>query len=162
MQQTESIQGIRHITAPDFTTFQMELENGILVTVNIKSNNYGSRNSFDQEVTVMGSSGNLVVVGGDLTCFKKKTSTEFKEEKLYVEIQDMRTSESLYIKGLNKMLTVLKESFTSSSDSTWNKKPVSSAANFSDGLYVQTVIECIQKSSESRAWIKIESPNLRS
>lgn len=138
----------------------MELENGILVTVNIKSFNFDTRNNlFEQEVTILGQHGNLSVIGGDLICHKKKVnengSGEYKEEKLYV---DMRTPESLYIKGLNKMLTVLKESFTES-DSTWNKQPISSAATFNDGLYVQRVIEAIKKSNELRAWVKVECKN---
>lgn len=94
-----------------------------------------------------------------MICHKKKINdAEYKEEKLYV---DMRTTESLYIKGLNKMLSVLKDSFNAA-DSTWDKQPISSAANFVDALYVQTVIDAIKKSNESRAWIKIEAPNLRS
>lgn len=137
----------------------MELENDLLVTVNIKSYSYGPRNNFEQEeVTVMGQHGNLCVIGGDLICHKRSQNGEFKEEKLYV---DMRTSESLYTKGLNKMLSALKESFTFSTDATWNKQPISSAATFNDGLYIQLVIEAIKKSSENRTWIKIETPTLR-
>lgn len=159
--QTENIQGIRSITAPDFTTFQMELENGILVTANIKSN-HQCRNGFEQEVTIIGEYGNLSVIGGDLFCYKKKPndpSGEFKEEKLYVEIQ---ASESLHIKGMNRMLNALKESFSTSSGTSWNKQPVSTAANFNDGLYVQIVIDSIKKSSENRAWVKVDSPDMRS
>lgn len=156
--QTETIQGIRSITAPDFTTFQLELENGILVTANIKSN-HQCRNGFEQEITVIGQHGNLSVNGGDLFCYKKKANEEFKEEKLYVELQ---ASESLHIKGMNKMLAALKESFTTSSGTSWNKQPVSSAANFNDGLYVQMVIDAIKKSSENRTWVKVESPDMRS
>jgi predicted dehydrogenase len=169
IKQTDSIYGIRQITAPDFCNFQMELQGGLLVIVNLQSNKSG-RNGFDQDVTVIGQNGNLVVVGGDLICYKRKGSdsnVEYKEEKLYVEIQDMRISESstlpkVYIKGMSKMISALKESFTTSSNTTvWNKEPVASAANFNDGLYVQTVLEAIKKSSDNRMWVKIESPDLK-
>lgn len=92
-EQTETINGIRHISAPDFCSFQMELEGGLLVVANLQSNQC-CRNAFEQDVTVVGRDGSLKVVGGDLICSKKKandSSGEFKEEKLYVEVQDLRT-----------------------------------------------------------------------
>lgn len=161
-QQTESINGIRQITAPDFCNFQMELEGGLLVVANLQSNQY-CRNAFEQDVTVVGRDGSLAVAGGDLICMKRKgndTTGEFKEEKLYVEVQDLRTdspSSSLprpYIKGMTKMVGALKEAFATSSG--WAKEAVSSAANFNDALYVQAVLEAIRKSSENRMWMKID------
>lgn len=56
---TEAIKGIRQITAPDFCAFQMELQNGILVTVTINSHTIGS--TFQQEIMVCSSTGHLVV-----------------------------------------------------------------------------------------------------
>lgn len=161
-QQTDTINGIRQITAPDFCNFQMELEGGLLVTANLQSNQC-CRNAFEQDVTIVGRDGSLIVAGGgDLICLKKKAndnSGEFKEEKLYVEIQDLRTESSSsmprpYIKGMTKMVGALKEAFATSTG--WAKEAVSSAANFNDALYVQSVLEAIRKSSENRAWIKVD------
>lgn len=161
-QQTDTINGIRQITAPDFCNFQMELEGGLLVTANLQSNQC-CRNAFEQDVTIVGRDGSLLVAGGgDLICLKKKAndnSGEFKEEKLYVEVQDLRTESSSsmprpYIKGMTKMVGALKEAFATSTG--WAKEAVSSAANFNDALYVQSVLEAIRKSSENRAWIKVD------
>lgn len=139
-QQTETISGIRQITAPDFCNFQLELEGGLVVVANLQSNQC-CKNSFEQDVTIVGRDGSLSVAGGDLVCLKKKgdNSNEFKEEKIYVEIQDLRTESTSslprpYIKGMMKMAGALKEAFSTTSG--WKKEAVSSAANFNDALYV--------------------------
>lgn len=167
-QQTESITGIRQITAPDFCNFQMELEGGsILVVANLQSNQC-CRSSFEQDVTIVGEEGKLIVNGtGDLICLKRKgndNSGEFKEDKLYVEIQDMRSESPTslprpFIKGMMKMVGALKEAFATTTG--WKKEAVSSAANFHDALYVQTVLEAIKKSSESRTWVKIDMQEIQ-
>lgn len=167
-QQTDTISGIRQITAPDFCNFQMELEGGLLVIANLQSNQC-CRNAFEQDVKILGRDGQLIVVGGDLICLKRKINEtnviEFKEEKLYVEIQDMLRTESTsslprpYIKGMMKMIGALKEAFASSSG--WAKESVSSAANFNDALYVQAVLEAIKKSSENRSWQKIDMQTIQ-
>jgi predicted dehydrogenase len=149
--QTETISGIRQITAPDFCNFQMELEGGVLVIANLQSNQC-CRSAFEQDVAVIGEEGKLIVTGiGDLICLKKKgndSTGEFKEDKLFVEIQ-----------GMMKMVGALKEAFATSTG--WKKEAVSSAANFHDALYVQAVIEAIKKSSESRNWIKINMQDVQ-
>lgn len=166
-QQTESISGIRQITAPDFCNFQMELEGGLLVIVSLQSNQC-CKNAFEQDVTVVGRDGQLSVAGGDLICLKRKSndnSSDFKEEKLYVEIQDLRTESTTsslprpYIKGMLKMVGALKEAFATSSG--WAKEAVSSAANFNDALYVQAVLQAIKKSSDTRSWVKIDMQEIQ-
>lgn len=165
-QQTDTISGIRQITAPDFCNFQMELEGGLLVVANLLSNQC-CRNAFEQDVTIVGRDGTLIVAGGDLVCLKRKTndsSGEFKEDKLYVEIQDMRTElTSLlprpYVRGMTKMVGALKEAFATPSG--WAKEAVSSAANFNDALYVQAVLEAIRKSSENRTWVKVNMDDIQ-
>lgn len=155
----DRVNGIRQISAPDFCSFQMELESGILVTATLHS--HPSNNNFSQEIQIFGKDGHLVVRGGDLYGQKTKST---KEEVIYLDVEDFhcQTSDStlpkVYIKGICKMVGALRETFLSKSG--W-VKPVA-AACFEDGLYVQAVLDAIRKSSEERAWIKInimtESP----
>ena len=58
---TQNVNGIRQISAPDFCNFQLELEEGLLVIVNIHSNQ--SRSSFEQDVTITGTEGRMHVSG---------------------------------------------------------------------------------------------------
>lgn len=166
--QNPAVNGIRQISAPDFCTFQMELEGGVLVTVSIHSHIVPS-STFIQEIMVCGNDGYLVVRGGDLFLCKHQIEKPVKEEAIYVDVQDLHAASTVdswlpkpYVKGLCKMIGALKETF-GQKDSSWVKEPVQSAATFEDGLYVQAVIEAIKASSESRAWKKVEinmnSPN---
>ncbi|XP_030556575.1 glucose-fructose oxidoreductase domain-containing protein 1 [Drosophila novamexicana] len=154
---TGAINGIRQITAPDFCNFQMELASGTLVTVALHSHTVPTK-TFSQEVLVYGSKGHLVVRGGDLFALKE---SQQKEEAVYVDVQDLHisTNNSLlprpYIKGMCKMVGALKEAFNSK-ESSWIKAPVSTAATFEDGLYVQAVVEAIRKSNETRQWQRVE------
>lgn len=77
MKTTDSINGIRNISAPDFCTFQIELTNNILVTATI--NSHIAASSFNQEVLVCSSTGHLLVRGGDLFGRKSKGLFYFYE-----------------------------------------------------------------------------------
>lgn len=162
--QTPAVNGIRQISAPDFCTFQLELEGGILVTASIHSHVVPT-STFTQEIMVCGSEGHLVVRGGDLFLWKHQFEKPVKEEAIYVDVQDLHAASTMdswlpkpYIKGLCKMIGALKEAF-GQKESSWVKEPVQSAATFEDGLYVQAVIESIKASSESRTWKKVEINN---
>uniref|UniRef100_A0A1B0GE95 BACK domain-containing protein n=1 Tax=Glossina morsitans morsitans TaxID=37546 RepID=A0A1B0GE95_GLOMM len=61
----------------------------------------------------------------------------------------------LYIKDLREMVEALKESFASK-ESNWIKEPVQAAASFEDGLYVQSVLQAIRKSSETKSWQTVQ------
>lgn len=163
--QTPTVNGIRQVSAPDFCTFQMELEGGILVTCSIHSHVVPS-STFIQEIMVCGKEGHLVVRGGDLFLSKfDKFDKPVKEEAIYVDVQDLHAASTMeswlpkpYIKGLCKMIGALKEAF-GQKELSWVKEPVQQAATFEDGLYVQAVIEAIKMSSESRAWKTVEINN---
>lgn len=158
---TPKVNGIRQISAPDFCNFQMELEGGTLVTVNLHSHMMAS-NSFMQEVMVFGTNGHLVVRGGDLFVLRrpKEDNQTAREEAIYVDVQDLHFSTTdtqlprPYIKGLCKMVGALKDAFAQK-DSSWAKEHVQAAATFEDGLYVQAVLEAIRKSSETRTWQRV-------
>lgn len=153
---TESIKGIRQITAPDFCAFQMELQNGVLVTATINSHTVGS--TFQQEIMVCSSNGHLVVRGGDLFGRKDKNT----EEVIYLDVEDLKCPvpnsilPKTFIKGLCKMVSALREAFLPVNDQAgWIKEPVTTAANFEDGLYVQAVLSAIRQSSQTRQWVKV-------
>ncbi|KAL0279221.1 UNVERIFIED_CONTAM: hypothetical protein PYX00_000826 [Menopon gallinae] len=149
---TPHINGIRHITAPDFCTFQMELEDGSLVTANLNNHVNGS---FTQEVLVCGSKGHLLAKGSDLFGFKGK------DEALYVDSDNIQLPHVSvlpvpYLKGLYKMIGALREAFLPVEDKTgWVKGPVAAASTFEDGLYVQAVIDALKKSSLNKEWVKV-------
>lgn len=162
---TPHVNGIRQITAPDFCNFQMEMENGIIVTVSILTN--FSCTTFTQDVLIWGRDGHLIVRGGDLFGQHNRASTSTvasssdKEEALYVDVEDLHslTSGTLlprpYIKGICKMIGALRESFVQE-QSSWVKEPVATAATFEDGLYVQAVLDAIRQSSDIKAWVKVQ------
>ncbi|CAH0390038.1 unnamed protein product [Bemisia tabaci] len=159
---TNQINGHRHITSPDFCVFQMEMDNGALVTVTLNNHLPGM---FNQEVLVCGKLGHLAVRGGDLYAYK---NTAQKEEVIYLDVEDMKHKyEQLnpvatnvipkpYMKGLFKMIGALKEAFLPVEDKRgWIKEPVELAASFEDELYVQAVIDALRKSSMNREWVKV-------
>ncbi|CAH1180428.1 unnamed protein product [Phaedon cochleariae] len=154
---TDNINGIRNISAPDFCTFQMELENGILVTATLNSHTVGS--TFNQDVMVCSSTGHLVVRGGDLFGRKNKGT----EEVIYLDVEDLQIPVAntvlpkTFVKGLCKMVAALREAFLPNNEKEgWIKEPVKSAATFEDGLYVQAVLSAIRQSSQNRQWVKVK------
>lgn len=170
---TDSISGIRRVTAPDFCTFQMELANGTLVTMTLHSHQCISGPSaasfFNQELKVCGSDGSyLTLRGNDL--FGQRSSTKAAtnsprakgEEVLYVDDSTYASSNTEQLlpkphaKGLCKMVAALREAFLPVQEQTgWIKSPVESAATFDDGLYVQAVIDAIRRSNEERTWVAV-------
>ena len=152
---TKHINGIRHVTAPDFCTFQLELNGGTLVTATLSNHLQGQ---LSQEILLCGPRGHLIVRGGELYGFRGD-----QQEVLYVDdenLQEPRFSADFlprpYIKGLRKMIGALKEAFMPVEDKRgWIKEPVSSAATFEDGLYVQAVIDALRQSNKRREWTKV-------
>lgn len=149
---TDKICGIRHISAPDFCAFQMELEGGGLVTATLNNHLNGS---FSQEILVCGTKGHLIAKGCDLFGFSGS------DETLYIDKEDFNLPSVTflpvpYLKGLYQMIGALKEAFLPVEDKTgWIKGPVANAASFEDGLYVQAVINALKKSSLNREWVKV-------
>nr|CAD7432503.1 unnamed protein product [Timema monikensis] len=164
---TEHVNGIRHISSPDFCTFQMEMSGGALVTATLNNHMPGA---FSQEVFVCGQAGHLVVRGGDL--YGRKAGAA-KEDVIYLDVEDLQRGAAInsmaasviprpYMKGLFKMIGALREAFLPVEDKRgWVKEPVAAAATFEDGLYVQAVIDALKKSSANKEWIKLESFNTR-
>lgn len=158
---TDHINGIRHITAPDFCTFQMEMSGGTLVTATL--NNHLPGCNFTQEVLVCGKNGYLMVRGGDLFGRRHRSSeSKNAEEVLYLDVEDLQCPTPVsviprpYVKGMCKMISALREAFLPVKERAgWIKEPVCLAATFEDGLYVQAVLDAIRKSSQTRDWVKV-------
>lgn len=63
----------------------------------------------------------------------------------------------LYLKGMVYMVQALRQSFQGQGDRrTWDHTPVSMAASFEDGLYMQSVVDAIKRSSRSGEWEAVE------
>lgn len=166
VEETEKVNGIRKITAPDFCTFQLQMDRGLLVTATL--NNHLPGPCFNQEIYVCSKKGYLVVRGGDLHGRLHKQTvrngieddrkgTQDKEEVIYVDVEDLSCASSVvpkpYVKGLCKMISALKEAFLPVKEQMdWIKEPVRAAATFEDGQRVQATMEALRQSSEDGCW----------
>ncbi|XP_028665364.1 glucose-fructose oxidoreductase domain-containing protein 2-like [Erpetoichthys calabaricus] len=161
VKQNGAIHGIRHVTSDDFCFFQMMMTGGICSTVTL---NFNMPGAFVHEVMVVGSTGRLVARGTDLYGHK---NTSFQEELLLADTsgictagcfeKGLRDIPLLYLKGMVCMVQALRQSFQGQDDRrTWDQGPVSMAASFEDGLYMQSVVDAIKKSSRSGEWEVVE------
>jgi len=159
---TDNIGGIRQVSSDDLAVLQLQLAGGSLVTVLINADMSG----FTQEVVVCGTEGHLVAQGGDL---RGKKHRETREEVLYIDVEDLNTTESfpsflprMHMKGLLRMANYLRDRFTGGGSGLGGggnlpngQDPSYEPALFDQGLYVQSVIEALRESSETRQWVKV-------
>nr|XP_020667104.1 glucose-fructose oxidoreductase domain-containing protein 2 [Pogona vitticeps] len=160
VKQNSAISGIRHVTSDDFCFFQMLTTGGICSTVTL---NFNMPGSFVHEVMIVGSSGRLIARGTDLYGQKNTAS---QEELLHADSLNVNAELSekgfkdmplLYLKGMVYLVQALRHSFQEQEDQrTWDPKPVAMAASFEDGLYMQSVVDAIKKSSRSGDWEIVE------
>ncbi|KAJ7426426.1 Glucose-fructose oxidoreductase domain-containing protein 2 [Willisornis vidua] len=160
VKQNTAISGIRHVTSDDFCVFQMLMGEGVCCTVTL---NFNMPGSFIHEVMIVGSAGRLIARGTDLYGQK---NTALQEELLFTDSlavnkglldKGFKDIPLLYLKGMVYMVQALRQSFQDQEDRrTWDHKPVSMAASFEDGLYMQSVVEAIKKSSRSGEWEAVE------
>ncbi|RXM33568.1 Glucose-fructose oxidoreductase domain-containing protein 2 [Acipenser ruthenus] len=159
VKQNGAIRGIRHVTSDDFCFFQMLMSGGVCSTVTL---NFNMPGAFVHEVMVVGSAGRLVARGTDLYGQK---NTSFQEELLLADTSRLGTAVEKglrevplpYLKGMVCMVQALRQSFEEQEDRrTWEHKPVSMAASFEDGLYMQSVVDAIKQSSRSGEWEVVE------
>ncbi|KAJ8281152.1 hypothetical protein GJAV_G00064140 [Gymnothorax javanicus] len=178
VRQNGAIRGIRRVTSDDFCFFQMLMggvseggggavsggASGVCCTVTL---NFNMPGTFVHEVMVVGSAGRLVARGTELYGQRNGTS---QEELLLADPSGQGPAEVWqgaekwlqdipmpYLKGMECMVQALRESFLGQEDRrTWDLKPVATAATFEDGLYVQTVVDAIKKSSRTGEWERVE------
>ncbi|XP_013411815.1 glucose-fructose oxidoreductase domain-containing protein 2 [Lingula anatina] len=160
---TAGIQGVRQITSDDFCSFQMELSNGVSVSISLNSHLPGT---FVHEVLVCGTEGRLVVNGSTLQLFNNKSDrgeiiTPEKREiisepmlRLLLKNTDISAP---FLEGLTQLVGVLRDACARTADRhAWLEEPVHRAATFEDALYVQTVIDAIRQSSRTHEWVKVK------
>ncbi|XP_037308847.1 glucose-fructose oxidoreductase domain-containing protein 2 [Pungitius pungitius] len=155
VQQNDLIQGIRRITSDDFCFFQMLMDGGLCCTVTL---NFNMPGSFVHEVMVVGSTGRLVARGAEL--YGQRNGSKGEELLLgdsgWVgpEVKEMPLPQLL---GLSSMVKGLRQSFQDYEERrSWAQGPVAMAQTFEDGLYVQTVVEAVKRSSCSGEWECVE------
>ncbi|KAG9336980.1 hypothetical protein JZ751_029998 [Albula glossodonta] len=177
VRQNGAIRGIRRVTSDDFCFFQMLMggggggvgggAGGVCCTVTL---NFNMPGAFVHEVMVVGSAGRLVARGTDLY---GQLNGQSREELLLADPsgqgppgtgqgagpaeKGLRDIPLPYLKGMACMVQALRVSFLGQEDRrTWDLKPVAMAASFEDGLYVQTVVDAIKKSSRTGEWERVE------
>lgn len=161
VQQNGSIRGIRRITSDDFCFFQMLMagsspsSSGVCCTVML---NFNMPGSFVHEVMVVGSFGRLVVKGTEL--YGQRNGS--KSEELLLGDSGWAGPESKdmplpHLQGLSSMVAALRQAFQAHEERrSWARGPVALAPTFEDGLYVQTVVEAVKRSSCSGEWECVE------
>lgn len=171
VEETPKVNGIRKITAPDFSTFQLQMDKGLLVTATL--NNHLPGPCFNQEIYIYSKKGYLVVRGGDLHGRVHKVNNlkniseddskriQEKEDVIYVDVEDLSCASSVvpkpYIKGLCKMISALKEAFLPVKEQMdWVKEPVQAAATFEDGQRVQAIMEALRQSNDDGCWTTVQ------
>ncbi|XP_069769496.1 glucose-fructose oxidoreductase domain-containing protein 1 isoform X2 [Narcine bancroftii] len=160
VKQTEHIRGIRQITSDDFCTFQMVLEGGVCCTVTL---NFNVPGDFKQDITVVGSTGRLIVSGSDL--YGQRNTATHKE--LILEDSTPLSNELLpekafrdcpipFLRGTITMVQAIRQAFQDQEDRrTWDRRPLTMAATFEDCLYALSVVDTIKKSNETGEWQNI-------
>lgn len=160
VKQNAAIGGIRHATGDDFCFFQMLMAGGVCCTVTL---NFNMPGAFVHDVMVVGSDGRLVARGADL--YGQKNSAP-QEELLFADplspgqgllekaFQDIPLP---YLKGMAYMVRALRQAFQRQGDRrAWDRAPLAMAASFEDGLYMQSVVEAIKRSSRSGEWEAVQ------
>lgn len=159
--QNNSIRGIRRVTSDDFCFFQMLMSGkgsrsgGVCCTVTL---NFNMPGSFVHEVMVVGSAGRLIAKGTEL--YGQQNGNK-NEELLQGDNgwsgPEVKAMPMPQMQGLSSMVKALRVSFQAHEERrSWAHGPVAMAPTFEDGLYVQTVVEAIKRSSTSGEWESVD------
>jgi len=164
--QTNNISGFREITSDDFCTFEMQLNQNAFCTCVINNNVPGP---FSYEVLVIGTKACLLAKDGVLYGQRKSDFHSINQEVLAEDGQTIPSGlQSVFppnileripipfVQGLLKFIESFKKAFQDEGDRRkWEKTALSNAATFEDALYVQHVLACIRKSSQTSYWEQV-------
>uniref|UniRef100_A0A8C8EY67 Glucose-fructose oxidoreductase domain-containing protein 2 n=1 Tax=Oncorhynchus tshawytscha TaxID=74940 RepID=A0A8C8EY67_ONCTS len=127
---------------------------GVCCTVTL---NFNMPGAFVHEVMVVGSAGRLIARGTEL--YGQRNGGNGEElllgdsEGTGQEVKDVPP----HLRGLGSMVKALKDAFQAQEERrSWARGPVAMASTFEDGLYVQTVVEAVKRSSRSGEWESVE------
>ncbi len=136
------------MTADDYACFQLLMNGGVVCSVTLNFNLPGTD---VHEIMLVGSSGRIVARGTEL--YGQRASMQVEE----LLLSDGGEAVGPSVRGLNSMVTQLRLSFQEQEDRrSWVRHPVSMAASFEDGLYVQTVVDAIKRSNRTGEWESVE------
>ncbi|KAF2352017.1 Oxidoreductase N-terminal [Trinorchestia longiramus] len=139
---TQHVHGIRRIDSDHFCCFQLHLTGGAVANVSLNSHVPGP---YLQQFVVCGSKGRLTVRGAELY----GQLVEDTQEKRLVEAHGDGAQQA----GLPGLVQCLKAAFMSGRDGS--ERPVSGAATFEDGQYVQAVLDAVRLSAATRQWEQV-------
>lgn len=140
--------GIRSVTADDYACFQLLMAGGVVCNITL---NFNLPSADLHEVMLVGSSGKLVARSTEL--YGQRNGMQGEE----LLLKDNGSGAGPSVTGLKAMVTQLRLSFQAQEDRrSWARHPVSMAATFEDGLYIQTVVDAIKRSNRSGEWENVE------
>jgi len=124
---------------------------------------------------VFGTKGRLAVRGSDLFGQRHDQQREDTVHRDMANVLDPKSSPSMtsggsgsssgdaradipmpHLKGLIRLVDAVKDAFRLVEEKHgWSSKPVSTAATFVDGQYMQAVVDAVRQSSTSREWVRV-------
>ena len=127
------------------------------------------------QVVVCGTRGRLAVRGSDLFGQRHDQPREDTIHRDMANVLDPKSSPSMtsgssassssdaradipmpHLKGLIRLVDAVKDAFRLVEEKQgWSTEPVSSAATFVDGQYMQAVVDAVRQSSKTREWVRI-------
>jgi len=124
------------------------------------------------QVVVCGSRGRLAVRGSDLFGQRHDQQREDTVHRDMANVLDPKSSPSMtsggsgsdarndipmpHLKGLIRLVDAVKDAFRLVEEKHgWSSEPVSSAATFIDGQYMQAVVDAVRQSSKTREWVRV-------
>jgi len=121
------------------------------------------------QVVVCGTKGRLAVRGSDLFGQRHDQTREDTIHRDMANVQSNTASGSgssssdaradiptPHLKGLFRLVDAVKDAFRLVNEKHgWSSEPVSSAATFVDGQYMQAVVDAVRQSSKIREWVRV-------
>ena len=150
--QTQQMSEIRKITADDITSLVVETDANCLVTIHLSSQSC----SFNQEVSITGNAGQLVLRNASL--YGRKLVDNQGEQVLYQDEPDIEPDKHLgpglpwlYLQGYIKLFDHLQQVLVSK-----KQEDKCHLASFEDALHVSEIISAARQSSLEKTWCRVQ------
>eukprot|EP01122_Echinamoeba_exundans_P005618 TRINITY_DN15769_c0_g1_i1.p1 TRINITY_DN15769_c0_g1~~TRINITY_DN15769_c0_g1_i1.p1 ORF type:complete len:370 (-),score=69.50 TRINITY_DN15769_c0_g1_i1:68-1177(-) len=147
----------RACTADHYSSFQFRLESGVFGVIHLTLAPHQAPN---HKVTFVGSEATAVMEQLELTVTNaagvvEKGAEPFAPEPVQQHVWAIGTYH--YGEHLHKIVSSLKEQAAAAVANSANSL-IPTAATFEDGLYTQTVLDAVRKSTETKAWEQVKVP----